>query len=92
MQGESTQAELQKAQEQLQALSAQLQQALEQAEKQRQGLESKLQLHVQEESGLIAMLAEDFSLSPELQQSLTAEGDAHASAIQDLRTQVKLLQ
>lgn len=87
-QGESTQAELQKAQTQLQTLSEQLQQALEQAEKQREGLESKLQLHVQEESGLIATLAEDFDLSQELQQRLTVEGGAHASAIQELRDQV----
>ena len=87
-QGESTQAELQKAQTQLQSLSEQLQQALQQAEKQREGLESKLQLHVQEESGLTAMLAEDFEVSQELQQRLTLEGGAHASAIQELHDQV----
>ena len=90
-QGESTQAELQKAQTQLQSLSEQLQQALEQAEKQKEGLESKLQLHVQEESGLIGMLAEDFELSQELQEKLTVEGGAHASAIQELHDQVCLL-
>ena len=88
-QGERTQAELQKAQTQLQSLSEQLQQALQQAEKQREGLEPKLQLHVQEESGLIAMLAEDFAVSQELQQRLTVEGGAHASAIQELRDQVR---
>lgn len=76
---------------QLQTLSEQLQQALEQAEKQREGLESKLQLHVQEESGLIGMLAEDFELSQELQEKLTVEGGAHASAIQELRDQVCVL-
>ena len=90
-QGESTQAELQKAQTQLQTLSEQLQQALEQAEKQKEGLESKLHLHVQEESGLIAMLAHDFELSQELQQKLTVESGAHVSAIQELRDQVCFL-
>lgn len=91
LQGESTQAELQKAQTQLQTLSEQLQQALEQAERQREGLESKLQLHLQEESGLIAMLAQDFEVSQELQQRLTVEGGAQASARQELRDQVYIL-
>ena len=86
-QGESKQAELQKAQEQQQALAARLQETLDQAEKQRQGLEAKLQLQVQED-GLLAILAQDFGLSPELQQRLSAEGEAHAGALQDLRDQV----
>lgn len=43
---------------------------------------------MQEESGLIGMLSEDFELSQELQQRLTVEGGAHASAIQELRDQV----
>ena len=34
------------------------------------------------------MLAEDFSLSSELQQRLSTEGDAHANALQELRDQV----
>ena len=90
LQGESAQAQLQKAQEQQQALEARLQETLDQAEQQRQGLEARLQLHVQEESGLIAMLADDFTLSPELQQRLSAEGEAHATAVQELRDQVTL--
>ena len=88
LQGESAQTQLQKAQEQQQALSARLQETLDQAEKQRQGLEARLQLHVQEESGLIAMLAEDFTLSSEVQQRLSTEGEAHATAVQQLRNQV----
>jgi len=54
LQGESRQAELQKAEAEREALAGQMQQALEQGEKQRQGLEAKLQLHGQEESGLLA--------------------------------------
>ena len=88
LQGESTQAELQKAQEQHQTLAARLQETLDQAEKQRQGLEAKLQMHVQEESGLIALLTQDFGLSSELAQRLSAEGEAHANALQELRDQV----
>lgn len=88
LQGESAQAQLQKAQEQQQALAARLQETLDQADKQRQGLQDRLQLHVQEESDLIAMLAEDFTLSSELQERLSAEGEAHATAVQDLRNQV----
>ena len=84
LQGESAQAQLQKAQEQQQALAARLQETLEQ----RQGLEATLQLHMQEESGLIAMLAEDFTLSSELQQRLSAESETHATAVQELRNQV----
>lgn len=90
LQGESAQAQLQKAQEQQQALAAQLQETLDQAEKQRHGLEARLQLHVQQEFGLIAVLAQDFTLSSELQQRLSAEGEAHASAVQELRNQVIL--
>ncbi len=37
------------------------------------------------------MLAEDFELSQDLQQKLTVEGGAHASAIQELRDQVRVL-
>ena len=92
LQGESAQAQLQKAQEQQQALAARLQETLDQAEKQRQGLQDRLQLHVQEESDLIAMLAEDFTLSSELQERLSAEGEAHATAVQDLRNQVTFSQ
>ena len=88
LQGETAQAQLQKAQEQQQTLAGRLQETLDQAEKQRQGLEARLQLHVQEESGLIAMLAEDFTLSSELQQRLSAEGEAHATAVQELRNRV----
>ena len=87
-QGESTQAELQRLQAAQQTLQAQLQQSLEQAEKQKQGLEARLQLHVTEESGLIAMLAEDFALGSELQQNLTTEGRADAAALQELRKHV----
>ena len=86
MQGESAQAQLQKAQEQQQAL----QETLAQTEKQRQAVEARLQLHVQQESGMMAMLAEDFLLSSELQQRLSAEGEAPASALQELRNQVIL--
>ncbi len=39
----------------------------------------------------MAMLAEDFELSQELQQRLTVEGGADASAIQELRDQVCIL-
>ena len=35
------------------------------------------------------MLAEDFGLSTELQQSLAVEGDAHTGAVQQLRNQVR---
>ena len=92
MQGESAQAELQRLQAAQQSLQTQLQQALDQAEKQKQGLEARLQLHVTEESGLVAMLAEDFALGSELQQSLTTEGKADAAAIQELQKQVRLQQ
>ena len=91
MQGETTQAELQKVQAAQQSLQAQLQQALEQGEKQRQGLEARLQRHVAEESGLVAMLAEDFALGQELQQSLTVEGRADATALKELRKQVSFV-
>lgn len=84
LQGESAQVQLQKAQQQQQAL----QETLAQAEKQRQAVEARLQLHVQQESGMMAMLAEDFSLSCELQQKLSGEGEAHAAALRELRNQV----
>lgn len=84
LQGDSAQAQLQKAQQQQQAL----QETLALAEKQRQAVEARLQLHVQQELGMMALLAEDFSLSSELQQKLSAEGEAHATALQELRNQV----
>ncbi|KAL3149782.1 hypothetical protein ABBQ38_013608 [Trebouxia sp. C0009 RCD-2024] len=82
--GDSAQAQLQKAQQQQQAL----QETLALAEKQRQAVEARLQLHVQQELGMMALLAEDFSLSSELQQKLSAEGEAHATALQELRNQM----